>query len=175
MNAATYKLVGIYHYCFSTDEVCWQTELQKNFSDFHLVTLFVPPINTKVWPINEYYGKLGSGFKDGHQGLPHFYWVVEKEKRKPLMAGHHQQPLSLPFLLETLSLQTLRHPHHRWHHRRLFPENLSRRRLFFKNQLTLDLASLLYNKCIGGFLKQQVPSSLILLIFCFFTFSSLIR
>ena len=76
---------------------------------------------------------------------------------EPLMAGHHQQPLPLPFLFNPFSFQTSGQPGH--HHRRLFHKNLSGR-LFFKNQLTLDLASLLY-KCMGVCFKQQVVSCVV--------------
>ena len=123
----------------------------KDWLSLHLETLFFQSINTKMWPINEYQGHMGSVWEDCF-GLPH-YWAGSESRggegkaMEPLMAGHHQQALPLPFLLKSFSLQTSGHPDH--HHRRLFPENLSNR-LFFENQLTLDLTSLLY-KCMGVF------------------------
>ena len=78
-----------------------------------------------------------------------------QREERPLMAGHHEQALPLTFLLDAFPLQTSRHRPHRHHHGWLFPENLSGGyQLFFENQLTLDLASLLYNiRIYGWFFK----------------------
>ena len=74
-----------------------------------------------------------------------------QREERPLMAGHHEQALPLTFLLDAFPLQTSRHRPHRHLHGRLFPENLSGGyQLFFENQLSLDLASLLYNNRIYG-------------------------
>ena len=116
------------------------TTHSKNFSDIKEF-LFPPcdsllPSHQREDVTYQWYSGLDQFWYNDHSLLDQKY-----DPTQPLMAGHEKQPLPLAFFFQSFPFQTSLHPDH--HH---FCKILCRR-FFFNGHLTLDLASLLYNKC----------------------------
>ena len=116
------------------------TTHSKNFSDVKEF-LFPPcdsllPSHQREDVTYQWYSGLDQFWYNDHSLLDQKY-----DPTQPLMAGHEKQPLPLAFFFQSFPFQTSLHPDH--HH---FCKILCRR-FFFNGHLTLDLASLLYNKC----------------------------